>query len=452
MGLFENSHFPYTNFHELNLDKVVEISQSAKDTAETAAATVGQYDNRLTAAERDIDTAEGNITALQGSMSTVQSDISSIESDITSMAHDIEQNADDIDSVERTVGEQGVDISRLQNVVGSDHELLSDLNSDFMRDHETLTTTAATVGTLEQTVYPMPDQISALQSDMGTAETNIAGINTQLSLMDTRLSGDESDIAALDGRLAGAEDEIDTKSTVAIEQFLGAGVKIATIDIDGSETNLYAPTAGSTVVRAQDVPFDNTGVTPAMTATECQEAIEELNTNTGSVASDLATETAARITADQGLSASLSTEIIARNAAIADVYAFYDPLIFNEGMGTIYTGTSVFAGYVYNNSGAFSFMVPYNKGFDGSSINPKDNPSSYQFTIQGKLFARGVNGYILNNVDVAASDISSITMTAGPTGIKVDVVLATAANVPNATPVTVSMGNSPYVRWTRVNP
>ena len=452
MGLFNNSHFPYTNFHELNLDKVVEISQSAKDTAETAAATVSQYDNRLTAAERDIDTAEGNITALQGSMSTVQSDITSLGQNITSMGHDIEQNADDIDSLERTVGEQGVDISRLQNTVSSDHELLSDLNSDFMRDHETLTTTAATVDTLEQTVYPMPDQITALQSDMSTAQSDISGINTQLSLMDTRLSGDESDIAALDGRLAGAEDEIDTKSTVAIEQFLGAGVKIATIEIDNVETNLYAPTAGSTVVRAQDVPFDNTGVTPAMTATECQEAIEELNTNTGTVASDLATEVTARQTAVAGVAADLATEVTARQGAISDVYDFFKPLTYNEGMGTIPTDTAVFAGYVYNNGGAFSFMVPYNKGFDGSSLNPKDNPSRYQFTIQGKLFARGVNGYILNNIDVAASDISSITMTAGPTGIKVDVVLATAANVPNATPVTVTMTNTPYVRWTRINP
>ena len=451
MGLFENSHFPYTNFHELNLDKVVEISQSAKDTAETAATTVGQYDTRLTAAERDIDTAEGNITALQGSMSTVQGDISTIESNITSMGHDIETNADNIASLERETSSISSDVHRIDMTVTLDHDQLVQLESDWERDHGTLQVTAAAVETLEQTVYPMPMQIDNLQSDMGTAQSDISGINTQLSLMDTRLSGDESDIAALDGRLAGAEDEIDTKSTVAIEQFLGAGVKIATIEIDSVETNLYAPTAGSTVVRAQDVPFDNTGVTPAMTATECQEAIEELNTNTGTVATNLAAEVTARQTAVAGVAADLATEVTARQGAISDVYDFYRPLTYNEGMGIIPTDTAIYAGFVYNNGGSFSFMVPYNKGFDGSSLNPRDNASNYQFTIQGHFYVRGVNGYILNNVDVASNQIRSITMTASYSGIKIDVVMATAASVGNATPVTVAMSSNPYVRWTRIS-
>ncbi len=71
--------YPYTDFHELNLDWVVEKTQDVQEA-------VDELDGRVTALESSIDginerltDAESDIDTLEGKMSTAESDISSLK-------------------------------------------------------------------------------------------------------------------------------------------------------------------------------------------------------------------------------------------------------------------------------------------------------------------------------------------------------------------------------------
>ena len=62
MGLFE--HFPYTNFHQLNLDWIVRQLKKKEDRVEALEGRMDQAESDIDALEGRMDTAEGNITNL----------------------------------------------------------------------------------------------------------------------------------------------------------------------------------------------------------------------------------------------------------------------------------------------------------------------------------------------------------------------------------------------------
>lgn len=330
MGLFENSHFPYTNFHEMNLDKLVEICEGSAGQAQALS-------TRMTAAEQDIDTLENRAAGTDNQITLIHGRLSTAENDIDAL----EARADSADS-------------RISTNAG---------------------------------------KIAVNESDIDTLET--------------RLTADEATITSQGETLA-------EKSTVGVTQVLDAGVNIANIEIDGLTTRIYAPTAGSTYVRAVDVPYDNTD--SGMYAQNVQSAIDELD----SYYDDL-------------------------NGYVSDaVYTSTQVVTNTEG--------AVFAGYIYGGSTNIAFMIPWIKAFDSRYPSPVSNPNDFTATLQGNLYVRGVSGMILSNVNVAAAEITRITITPADCGAMVIVTLATAANVTNNTPLTVTMTNGAFLRFTYVAP
>lgn len=374
MGLFENSHFPYTNFHEMNMDKLVE-------TVEEAAGQAGQMADRMGAAERDIDTLETRADTTDVRIASINSNIDSVESDIDAL--------------------------------------------------ETRATTSE-------------GNITALTTRVTTAEGDI-------DALDTRLTTDEATIATQATQIAG-------KSTVGVDQLLAGGVRVADITVDGSTTTLYAPTAGSTYVRAEDVPFNNSDVTPAMTATDCQAAIEELNTDIGSLdAGDIA------FTPTQIFPQADTVEIALNNANDRFVRIFaalnklewldhYESYFdwYNDDPTENHTytwglGTLVAAGYVSGSGSNLLFMIPHVRSWaHGTGMDPTVTPQSWNFELSGLITVRGVNGYVpsMNNVNVLTL---SPTITFTNAGIMVQITLPTASSSDNNKPCNVYMSNAQIV-------
>lgn len=70
MGVFE--HFPYTNFHELNLDWVLRTLKELETRMDAAEA-------RLTAAEARLDNVEAEIAAIQAEITAIQAAVAALE-------------------------------------------------------------------------------------------------------------------------------------------------------------------------------------------------------------------------------------------------------------------------------------------------------------------------------------------------------------------------------------
>lgn len=103
MGLFEHQ-FPYTNFHEKNLDGIARVAGEAKKDAEEAKTKVDSYENRVTSLEnvtRDIPNVKSDIAGLKqkdiqldARIDGLQSELSNDEKDIA----DIVGNISDLDT------------------------------------------------------------------------------------------------------------------------------------------------------------------------------------------------------------------------------------------------------------------------------------------------------------------------------------------------------------------
>ena len=404
MGLFNGNQFPYTNFHEMNLDWLAERIEQAAGIADGLADRVTDAEAAINTLDQRVTTDDQLIAGNTSQIATHTSQIAEINQDITTL------------------------------------------------DSRVTTETSA----LDQRI---------------TTETNA---------LDDRITTNSDDIDGLETRISTAESDIDTletdvadKSTVEVEQILSGGVRVGTITVDGTPTTLYAPTAGSTVVRAEDVPFNNQGVTPAMTAIDCQEAIEELNTNNAATASTVGSMNTRLGTVETSL-ANLNAEDVTAawpDQSETDLQSILDSLgtdtsqlrlitdniernMYYDNESTrpnrtnrVELANECFVGHTLSNSTKIAFFVPVSRQFNRAGINPVDYPDSYVPSIQGNLYVRGYNGYLLNNVSITGSQVTGVTVQFAEAGALITITLSAAVSISNGSMVEVSMSNNPILRW-----
>ena len=141
--------YPYTDFHEMNLDWIVNKTEECVDT-------VSEFDTRLT-------TAEGNITNLQGRMTTAEGSITTLQSGVTSLQGRMTTAEGDISGLKTRMTTAEGNISTLQT------------NVTNLSNHDETTDRA----------------VQALETNMTTAQGDISGLKT-------RMTAAESDIDALE--------------------------------------------------------------------------------------------------------------------------------------------------------------------------------------------------------------------------------------------------------------
>lgn len=153
--------YPYTDFHELNLDWIVEKTEECVDI-------VTEYDDRLTAAEGDISglktrmtTAEGNITSLQGRMTTAETHIDLAEGAITSLQQDVSEAGDSITAL-------GNRMTVVENQQEADGHAISELIGDMQ--------------TAEQDIDDLQSGLQNTNQDVDELETRVGAIETTLTV------------------------------------------------------------------------------------------------------------------------------------------------------------------------------------------------------------------------------------------------------------------------------
>ena len=391
MGLFENSHFPYTNFHELNLDKIMDVTKDAKETADSAetkadqaAATVGTFDQRITA------------------------------------------NTEAVTSLQSTV---------------TDHESRIAYN----------------------------ERMIAINGDLITANTTrYTVLNEKVNNLDTEL---DTKIQEANTRMDGIDVDVSRKSSVvAFPGTLEAGVLVGRILVNGEETKMYAPTAGSTVVRAVDVPFDNTGLTPSMRGTTVQAAISELNSkiydqdypDIYADGDEYTNYNDSKLNPDTYGPGTIEEQLNFIANRIFNMHRVMEKNICYDNAGDqISLIASDYSGCITGGLTNIYIMIPYNKivkrydGFVNSAyhpiVNPIDNPNNYQWSIEGNITVRGTNGYILNNVSLAGSGITSINCTAVESGISVKLTIPAASGTTNNSTINAQFSNNAIISFTRTS-
>lgn len=106
MALFEG-HFPYTDFHDLNLDWLLTQVRELVERMDQAEQDIDALEVRMDAAEADIDALEGrmdqaeqDIDALEGRMDTAEGDIDALEGRMDTAEGDIDALEGRMDTAE----------------------------------------------------------------------------------------------------------------------------------------------------------------------------------------------------------------------------------------------------------------------------------------------------------------------------------------------------------------
>lgn len=499
MGLFENSHFPYTNFHEMNMDKLVETVESAAGIAEGLG-------TRVTQAEADIDALEARATTDEETIHSHGVSITGLQMRTTVNEQQIAHNTSDISglatrvtSVENNMTSLDTQITDVDNRATSNTEAIESMESDMSTMQDSIDTLTPAVGTLTSEVAAIDNTVTtlnnttvpAIQSTLSTVsgqvDTNTQDISTiQMDLASRVKSVNYTNYVSDTNKTNVGDILIDTTEskeiyipTVGVDQVLTGGVHVADINVGDTTTAIYAPTAGSTVVRAIDVPFDNTNTSPAMTATECQSAIEEVNTAIGAEATARAAAISAEAAARAALTASdidfsydandwkyldsptawvpstyiddTQTAVTTAMSSVLSQFMLGICYNWNTTNGRQATDSTPLPGCITGGGFDIHFTVPYTQMWfrDGTHgiKNPIDNPSNYTLSINGNVTVRGVGGYIVNNKSIASADFTSIAVIATQAGWRVTLKLATASSQTNNSPVSVTLNNNSYIGW-----
>lgn len=123
MALFEG-HFPYTNFHDLNLDWLLTQVRELVERMDKAEEDIDALEVRMDTAEADIDalegrmdTAEDNIEDLQTRMTTAEGDIDALEGRMDTAEGDIDALEGRMDTAEGKIGDLEMTASGTENIL-----------------------------------------------------------------------------------------------------------------------------------------------------------------------------------------------------------------------------------------------------------------------------------------------------------------------------------------------
>ena len=210
--------YPYTDFHELNLDWIVDKTEDCVDI-------VTSYNDRLTA-------AEGNITNLQGRMTTAEGNITSLQGRMTTAETHIEIAESDIDTLQGSVSSAESDIDALQTAVSN------------LSDHDETTDRS----------------VASLQADMTTAQQDIDAAEADIDSLETRMTAAEGDIDALEAATTRTGVPIQwasTKGTPQGEIDLQKYGKIRIMYMYGHVENLTAAVSARDLFMTAQLPSDS---------------------------------------------------------------------------------------------------------------------------------------------------------------------------------------------------
>lgn len=132
MGFPFFNKYPYTNFEQLNLDKLMELVGSFDQRLLEAEASIADHtirietlENDLTALTERVTADEADIDALEGRMDTAEGNINSLTNRVTAAEGDIIALNSDIDRIDDKDSAQDEEIDRLKDKV-------SDIEDDIM--------------------------------------------------------------------------------------------------------------------------------------------------------------------------------------------------------------------------------------------------------------------------------------------------------------------------------
>lgn len=237
MGLFE--HFPYTNFHELNLDWWIDAMKKLEARVEALEKRIEQLkqeileevDRKLAEfKEQLLQEVQEKLDALKEELTTlidtkISEALAPIIQRIEKLENDLEQLRNDFDEC---CAEVRAKLSEIETEIGIINGRLDSIDTDISNITTEITTIKERISTIEnrldndeQAIDDILSSIDSINTSIGsinntihTIQTNINSLGDRVSAIETDLRGIHVNIASLGDRVSTVENNVGNLTTI----------------------------------------------------------------------------------------------------------------------------------------------------------------------------------------------------------------------------------------------
>lgn len=237
MGLFE--HFPYTNFHDLNLDYWLEMMKLLEDRVEALEKRIEQLkqeildevdkklaefkEQLLQEVQEKLDALKEELTALidtkiSEALEPVIQRIEKLETDLEQLRNDFDECCaevrtklseieTEIDIINRRLDSIDTDISNITTEITTIKEKISTIENRLDNDEQAIDDILSSIDSINTS-------IESINNTIHTIQTNINSLGDRVSVIETNLSGIHDDIASLGDRVSTVENNVGNLTTI----------------------------------------------------------------------------------------------------------------------------------------------------------------------------------------------------------------------------------------------
>lgn len=237
MGLFE--HFPYSNFHDLNLDYWLEQMKLLEDRVEALEKRIEQLkqeildevdkklaefkEQLLQEVQEKLDALKEELTALidtkiSEALEPVIQRIEKLETDLEQLRNDFDECCaevrtklseieTEIDIINRRLDSIDTDISNITTEITTIKEKISTIENRLDDDEQAIDDILSSIDSINTS-------IGSINNTIHTIQTNINSLGDRVSAIETDLRGIHGDIASLGDRVSTVENNVGNLTTI----------------------------------------------------------------------------------------------------------------------------------------------------------------------------------------------------------------------------------------------
>lgn len=290
---------PYSNFHELNLDWMLEEFKKFVEIIDSKINTFDEFEAAWAQFQADVNSdLQTYLAAMEAYKTFINGQISSFESSINNDFNTFKntmqnQYTDFINNylqtlgIVQTTGQSTTEVmsqKAVSDIVDTHEDRLDDLEETVNGEggiSDRLETAESSISNLEDTYSEIVEDISEIESDIlvdqsriNTLENNDASTRARVGSLESRASGTDASIAALTGRVTSAENEINSvKARTSALESDNTSNKARLDDLE-SELPLVKNRVSTLETKVNDLETDNTSNKARISDLELHDVIQ----------------------------------------------------------------------------------------------------------------------------------------------------------------------------------
>lgn len=212
----------WLEWHSMNEDDFANIYESITRLTNQ----LNEVTTNITNILNRVTTAEGKITQLESDTATLRTDVNKNTSDIADLTEDLGEYGNRLTAAENDIEENATEISGIKERLTTAESDIATNRANITENTEDITTLNTVVGNIDNRVTTNEgnianntSEINSLKTRVTTNEGNITNHATRLAVAESKIAEAESDIDTLEGRVTTLDTNVDNLTDTVADNY-----------------------------------------------------------------------------------------------------------------------------------------------------------------------------------------------------------------------------------------